>query len=367
METLRIAFDIAALDRGGAERQTLEVAAGLSQAGHDVLLIVNKRADNFAEYFDQVGIVELGRSSRWDARVVADIRRALRAYDADVCVCVLFNATLWGRLAAAWVGCPVVVAEHSTKAVTPIPERSANVLLGGATRAVIACADSQVGALVRGGHQRRKIRVVRNGVNVGRFAPDREEAARLRARLGIPPDGVLVMLAAAHRREKRQDRFVSLVERLHGRGVPVWGLIAGGGPLIHQTTALVQVSPASSRLRVTGPLEDMPAAYSAADVVVLVSDDIETFPLSFLEAQACEVPVVGMDTGGVRETLVEGRTGFVVAQGDIEGMAEVVAALAADSDRRHRMGRAGREFVRERLSIEAMVSGYESVLTEVAG
>ena len=363
---MRIAFDIAALDRGGAERQTLEVAAGLSQAGHDVLLVVNKRADNFAEYFDRVRIVELRRPSRWDVRVVTDIRYTLGAFAADVCVCVLFNASLWGRLAAASTGCLVVVAEHSTKAVTPLAERSTNILLGNATSAVIACADAQVEALVRGGHQRRKIHVVRNGVNVSRFARDGRGAAKIRARLGIPPDGVLIMIAAAHRQEKRQDRFVSLIEHLHGSGVPAWGIMVGGGPLLEQATSLAEASPVSDWLRVTGPVEDMPAAYSAADVVVLVSDDIETFPLSLLEAQACEVPVVSMDAGGVRETLIEGHTGFVVKQGDIRGMAAVTAALLADPERRARMGRAGREFVREHLSIEAMVKGYASVLAHVA-
>jgi len=362
---LRIAFDIAALDRGGAERQTLEVASGLSDLGHDVLLIVNKRAEHFAEYFDRVRITELRRSHRWDVRVVPDIRRALRAFEADVCACVMFNASLWGRLAAASLGCPVVVAEHSTKAKTPLAERLTNILLGYATETVIACAKAQVEALVRGGHQRRKIRVVRNGVNVRRFARDDQRGIMMRAELGVPPDAALVMLAAAHRPEKRHDRFVSLIEQLHGKGVRVWGLMVGGGPLLGRTAALAKASPVSDWLRVTGPIADMPAAYSAADIVVLVSDDVETFPLSFLEAQACEVPVVGMDTGGVRETLIEGQTGFVVEQGDLQGMASVTAALLADQDWRANIGRAGRMFVREQLSTEAMVNGYVSVLANV--
>ena len=173
---MRIAFDIAAVWRGGAERVTLEVAAGLTDLGHDVLLIVNKRAEYFGEYADRVQIVELGRINRWDARVLADIRRALKAFNADVCVCVMFNASLWGRLAAASLGCRVVVAEHSTTGKTRLAERLANILLRSVTETVIACADAQVDALVRGGHQKRKIRVVRNGVDIRRFSRDSEGA-----------------------------------------------------------------------------------------------------------------------------------------------------------------------------------------------
>ena len=362
---LRIAFDIAAVWRGGAERETLEVASGLSDLGHDVLLIVNNRAEYFAEYVDSVQMVELGRTNRWDVRVVPDIRRALKAFKADVCVCVMFNASLWGRLAAASLGCRVVVAEHSTTGKT-LAERLAHVLLDNVTETVIACADAQVDALVRGGHQKRKIRVVRNGVDIRRFCRDVEGAKKMRAELGLPPDAALVMLVAAHRPEKRHDRFLLLVEQLHDAGVCVWGVMVGGGPLLAPNTALAKASPVSDRLRVTGPIVDMPAAYSAADVVVLLSDDIETFPLSFLEAQACEVPVVGMDTGGVRETLLDGQTGFVVEQGDLQGMASVITTLLADPRRRAEIGRAGRRFVAEQLSTEATVKGYLRVLEKPA-
>lgn len=359
---MRIAFDIAAVWRGGAERETLEVASGLSDLGHDVLLIVNKRAEHFAEYVDRVRIVELGRTNRWDVRVLPDIRRALKAFNADACVCVMFTASLWGRLAAASLGCRVIIAEHSIPGKTRLAERLPNILLRNVTETVIACADAQVDALVRGGHQRRKIRVVRNGVDIKRFSRDSEGAKKVRSELGVPPDAALVMLVAAHRPEKRHDRFLALIECLHAGGVPAWGVMVGGGPLLARNTALAKASPLSAWLRVAGPMVDMPAAYSAADVVVLLSDDIETFPLSFLEAQACEVPVVSMDTGGVRETLIDGRTGFVVEQGDLQGMASAIAALLADPGRRATVGRAGRAFVEEQLSTEATVRGYLRVL-----
>lgn len=362
---MRIAVDIAALDNGGAERQTLELASGLVTAGHDVLLVVNKRADHFTEYLDRFSVRELQRMDYRDLRVVTDIRSALRGFKPDVVVCVLFNATLFGRLAAATLACPVVVAEHSTKIKTPLPELVTNVTLAPVTRAVIACAKAQVDALVRGGHQRRKIIVVPNGVDVTRFSRNEESGASLRSTLGIPVDAPVVLLAAGHRREKRHDRFVALIEHLDQAGTPAWGLMVGGGPLIEQTCTLAAASPVARRLVVAGPLVDMPAAYSAADVAVLVSDDIETFPLSFLEAQACETPVVGMDTGGVRETLVDGRTGHLVAQGDLETMVARVAGLLDSPQERRTMGLAGREWVVAGLSTQAMVDAYERILTQV--
>ena len=362
---LRIAFDVAALWRGGAERETLEVASGLTDLGHDVLFIVNKRAEYFAEYIDRVPMVELGRDSRWDVRVLPDIRRALKAFEADVCVCVMFNASLWGRLAAASLGCRVVVAEHSTTDDTRLTERLTNILLRNATDAVVACAAAQVDALVRGGHQRPKIHVVRNSVDIRRFSRDDEGGRRVRAELGLPPDAAIVRCSWPPTVGRSgTDRFVRLMELLHADGVHAWGVMAGGGPLLASNTALATASPVADWLRVTGPVTDMPAAYSAADVVVLVSDDIETFPLSFLEAQACGVPVIGMDTGGVRETLVEGQTGFVVEQGDLRGMASAITTLLTDPNRRARIGAAARAFVAGQLCTEATVMGYLRIVEQ---
>ena len=241
-----------------------------------------------------------------------------------------------------------------------------NRILGPATRAIVACAEAQVPTLVAAGNPGRSIVVVANGVDTAEFYPDAAEGLRFRRDAGIPGDAVVVALVAAHRREKRHDRFLRLIERLDAAGHHVWGLMAGGGPLLDADRELARRSPCAGRLVVAGPVSDMRAVYGASDVVTLTSDDVETFPLSFLEAQACGTPVVGMDTGGVRETLVPGETGIIVGQGDEVAMAGAVASLVADADRRALMGAAARDWVESSLSLELMVSRYERVLERVA-
>lgn len=340
----------------------MEVASGLRERRHDVLVVVNKDAEAFAEYLPRVHIQELHRGARFDFRLPRDIRRAIEAFRADVCVCVNFNASLWGRVAAASLGCRIVVAEHAT-GHTRAAEFLTNRILSGVTESVIACAEDQVDSLVRGGHRRDKIAVVRNGVDAARFTRDERAASALRRELGVPGGARVVGLVAAHRAEKRHDRFISLVERLDERGVVAWGLMAGGGPQEARTRAMARASRVAERLRVVGAREDLPAVYAAVDVVVLVSDDVETFPLCFLEAQACGVPVIGLDTGGVRETMLPGVTGFVVSQDDQDRMTSLVADLLASPDQRLRMGASGRRFVQEHLSRDKMLDGYERVLS----
>ncbi len=367
---VRVAVDCAAFKQGGAERQVLDLGRGLAQRGHRVLLIVNQRIEGYVDElagapFDAV---ELRRRSGYDVSTLGAVYGALRGFRPDVCLCVELSATLWGRLAAVAQGVPVVIAEHLTTKAVARRRRAVNRLLAPATRAVVGCAQAQVPSLEAAGNRRRAIRVVPNGVDVEGFGPDQPAGAMLRDRWGIPSGAFVVAHVAAHRPEKRFDRFVTALERLSAErpAACVWGVSAGGGPLLEDDRRLAESSGVAGHMVVLGPCDDVHAVYAAADVVVLVSDDIESFPQVFLEGQACALPVVGMDVGGVRETVLPGSTGLLVPDGDIEGLCDGLASLLDDEERRRGMGAAGREFVAMRYSIAAMVQSYERILQAAA-
>ena len=86
---------------------------------------------------------------------------------------------------------------------------------------------------------------------------------------------------------------------------------------------------------------------------------------------AAERPVVATDVGGAREAVVEGETGFLVRAGDDEAMAERIAALLRDADKRRAMGERGRRIVEEKFSCEAQLrrteSLYERLLARARG
>lgn|GEM_PF-2780197 len=116
----------------------------------------------------------------------------------------------------------------------------------------------------------------------------------------------------------------------------------------------------------TGAVDAMPAAYTALDVVCLVSDDVESFGLCLVEAQACERPVVAMDCGGVSEAFVAGCTGFLIRQGDEDGLLKAAERLILSEGLRRLMGKAGREWVRSEMTMDKMAEGYEHIFTEAA-
>lgn len=80
--------------------------------------------------------------------------------------------------------------------------------------------------------------------------------------------------------------------------------------------------------------------YSAADVFV-TTPWYEPFGITPIEAMACGRPVVGSDTGGIKYTVVDGKTGYLVPPKDADALAARLAILAHDRSLGMRMGRAG--------------------------
>jgi glycosyltransferase involved in cell wall biosynthesis len=103
-------------------------------------------------------------------------------------------------------------------------------------------------------------------------------------------------------------------------------------------------------------LTDMPILYNRADVVVYPTIGDEPYGLVPLEAMSCARPIVGSQSGGIVETIVDGVTGFLVEPGDVDGLAERVAMLLHDTALATRFGEAGRRHVEQSFSAKKYVA-----------
>ena len=115
------------------------------------------------------------------------------------------------------------------------------------------------------------------------------------------------------------------------------------------------------------PRAQMPAAFLAADVVVVPSNCEDSSPLVVYEAMAAGKPVVASGVGGIPEILVDGETGFLVPPGDPEAIARAIAGLARDAALRRQMGLAAQQRARGftwDIAVRKIESVYEHVLRQ---
>lgn len=100
--------------------------------------------------------------------------------------------------------------------------------------------------------------------------------------------------------------------------------------------------------------------YRACDVVVVPSIWPEPFGLVVLEAMAAGTCVVASNVGGLPEIIDHGRTGMLVGAGDPRALADAIAELLADPDRRHSIEREARETVARRFTWDRLVGEIET-------
>jgi glycosyltransferase involved in cell wall biosynthesis len=170
------------------------------------------------------------------------------------------------------------------------------------------------------------------GVDTGHFHHERRDW-RFRRRLGIADGDVAVLHVGRLAAEKNLDTLVHAWTTVRDSlGPRVRFVIAGDGPLGSRLSAAM---PWAIRF---GFLETrlLATLYASCDLCVLPSAT-ETCGLVALEAMASGLPVVAADAGGFRESVAQGRTGFLVSPHDAVGFAGAIARLALNAPLRRRM------------------------------
>ena len=112
------------------------------------------------------------------------------------------------------------------------------------------------------------------------------------------------------------------------------------------------------------PSADLPRWYATGDIFVSPASGNESFGIVLVEAMAAGRAVVASDIPGYRSVIVPGENAVAVPAGDGAALAEAVAALALDPDRRRRLGCKGREWA-QHFSWPRVTDSIEAVYRRV--
>lgn len=112
--------------------------------------------------------------------------------------------------------------------------------------------------------------------------------------------------------------------------------------------------------------ENIPQMMDAIDVLVHPCDT-EPFGRVAIEAMAARRPIVGPDRGGIAESVIDGKTGLLVAPGDASAFADAVTKLVKNSELRHQIGLSGFEHVAANFSLERHIQQIKTIYASVSG
>ncbi|NHN36722.1 glycosyltransferase family 4 protein [Pseudomaricurvus alcaniphilus] len=159
---------------------------------------------------------------------------------------------------------------------------------------------------------------------------------------------------------KAPDLVIQAFEQACDKGLRGELIIAGDGPLAITCRLLQKRSKYSDRIKLLGLVsaEDGRKLRKECDIFTAhncrgpLTNQLEAFGVSIIEAMAAGLPVVTGRSGGVIDSVVDGETGFLFTPGDISEHADMLLQLALNAELRRSMGDKGRSRVKNKFSIE---------------
>lgn len=354
---------------GGGERHFADLSNGLARRGHEVYAAVREDSPLGGELADVAAshVLPLAPRNALDVARAARLARLARRERVEIVHAHLARDYPPAALAARLAGpARLVVTRH---VLFPLG-RAQRLVLARAARVVAVSGAVERALRTQQLLDEEKLRVVHNGVDVGRLERAAAGAERdaCRRRLGVEAALVVGTLGSLSE-VKGQDVFLRAAA-LVAREVPQGAFVLAGedasrgGEFRARLEGLVAELDLGGRVRLAGRREPVAEFLACLDVFVNASRT-ESFGLATVEAMACGAAVVATATEGSREIIRDGANGLLVPVGDADALAAAVLRLLRDEPLRTRFREEARRDAHARFGLQRMIEETERVYAEI--
>lgn len=230
---------------------------------------------------------------------------------------------------------------------------------------VVIAPSAGIRSVLEKWHVQCPVEVIPNGIELAPF--DNPPWQSTRADEGIPPDAVVAIFVGRMAPEKNVEFLLRAFAAAQQDVPEAFLLIVGGGPDLRRYQAATESLGIAGHVRFTGamPYTRVPGYLALADFFVTASIT-EVHPLTVLEAMAAGRPVLGIDSPGVSDTVVENVNGFVVGN-NLPALAGNMVRLLRDATLRARLAegavRTAQQYDIQR-TLQRHLTLYEQVLCQ---
>jgi glycosyltransferase involved in cell wall biosynthesis len=314
-----------------------------------------------------------------DRKALKKIKEIIAEYKPDIVHTHASKAGALGRKAALDMKVPVVVHTfhghvfHSyfgkvkTELYKFIERKLAQKSTG-----IIAISDLQKKELVNTyqiAHE-SKVNVIPLGFDLEKFNRNLSEKRKIvRDKFQISEGQIAIAIIGRLAPIKNHSLFLESVDLLHGQTEKkLVFFIVGDGELRDVIAQKVsELTKKGVDIRMTSWIKDINEFNAGMDIICLTSNN-EGTPVSIIEAQASQVPVVSTNVGGVQNVMIDNETGFIVPKNNARIFADKLLVLIENEALRNEMGQKGWAFVKERFHFERLVKEmghyYKELLTK---
>ncbi len=291
-----------------------------------------------------------------------------------------FKPGFTGRIAAKLAGVPVIIHTYHGHVfhsyynafVSAFIIYTERMLARFCTDQLIAVSPQQaheIGTLYHIAPQ-RKITTIFIGVETNNDRLSLVGSGTLRAQYGIDKSKIIIAIIGRLVPVKNHSLFIDIAKQITGMENEVCFFIIGDGyckPALQKELDEKGICWQEGEFPVqnanvyfTSWIADIGTALRDIDIVVLTSHN-EGTPVSLIEAQLFGLPVVATNVGGVRDTLIDGESGFLVSPGDADEFAKLLRQLIHDKTLRTSMGKTGKQFAQQRFSRSTEVNEVDAL------
>ncbi|MFA6547472.1 MAG: glycosyltransferase family 4 protein [Candidatus Magasanikbacteria bacterium] len=345
---------IPALGYGGAERLVVDLINNSDSAKYRFSVIVffdNIPLKTLIEKKAEVILVE--KNSKLDFNFLNRLEKQLTELKPDLVHGHLFAGDFWGRLAAHRIGVPYLSTEHNLNHDDGCLKNFIKKIVSNKKDYYVACSEAVAGYMRRVYNIKNEITVIRNGIDLNRFASLAPSAWQ------IPLNFLMV-----GRLVKQKGHLVALSALNNLKNYP-WKLrIVGSGKEKKNLQKFVMKNDLSTRVTFVDPLVKVEKYFGKSDVLLMPSV-WEGLGVVVMEAMASGRVVLCSKTGGLVEIIKNNETGYLAQPKNIADWEEKIKYIFENKDECQRVTKNAQKYAKENFGIEKMVEKYGEIYSLV--